>query len=75
MVRSVVFFVFLLLCIVLMRLHVGGPLFNRFLLPQIMLLLHFVFILDPAVKKYGVQGAAPPKQEPLQQVQQLHEQS
>ena len=57
-----------------MLLHVGGLLFNRFLLPKIMLLLLFVFI-DPAVKKYKVQGAVPPKQEPLQQVQQLHEQS
>jgi hypothetical protein len=75
MVRSVVFFVFLILCIGLMLLHVGGPLFNRFLLPQSMLLLLFVFIINPAVKKYSVQGAAPPKQEPLQQVQQLHEQS
>jgi len=39
-----------------------------------MLLLLFVFIA-PAVKKYRVQGAVPPKQEPLQQVQQPHEQS
>jgi hypothetical protein len=75
MVRSVVFFVFLLLCIGLMLLHVEGPLFNRFLRPQIMLLLLFVFILDPAVKKYRVEIADRPEQEPLQQVQQLHEQS
>jgi len=40
-----------------------------------MLLLLFVFIIGPTVKKNRVEIAACPKQEPLQQVQQLHEQS
>lgn len=76
MVLPVVLFVFLLLYIGLMLLHVGGPFFYSFLLMQTMLLLLLLFVfIDPAVKKYRVQAAAPPKQEPLSQVQQPHEQS
>jgi len=40
-----------------------------------MLLLLFVFIIGPTVKKNRVEIADRPKQEPLQQVQQIHEQS
>lgn len=76
MILSAVFFVFLLLLYTgLMLLHVGDPFSYSFLLTQTTLLLLFVFIIDPAVKKNGVQVAAPPKQEPLQQVQQPHEHS
>ena len=77
-VLSAVFFVFLLLLLYtgLILLHVGGPFSYAFLLTQTMLLLLLLFVfIDPAVKKYRVQVAAPPKQEPLQQVQRPHEQS
>ncbi len=68
-------FFFLLLYTGVMLLHVGGPFSYAFLLTQTMLLLLFVFIIGPTVKKNRVEIADRPKQEPLQQVQQIHEQS